>query len=424
MKLLKKTNLYFLSVALMVFCLGGVLFYFLFQTLIDNDFNKRLLERRDYFIQVLSQSDSLLYYQQFSANAISVRPITSFQDTEQTISDTVIYDAIQRKENRYRQMSLNKSINGRNYRISVRRPLVEGKDVIEGVILVEMVLFLAFVAILTLLNNQLSRTLWRPFYQFLDRIGLYKADGAEIVTFPRTGITEFNELARAVEMMTTKIHREFHTQKEIIENTSHEIQTPLAIVKNKLEVLLQTPGLGPDQMALISAAFVAADRLSKLNEALVILSRIENRQFHNEEPISIKELAESQIEVLKELADLKNIRISLEYSADPVTRMNRYLAEIMIGNLITNALKHNVANGSILIKVESGRLIISNTGDPPQVEVSGLFSRFSKSNPKSQSPGLGLAIVKAICETYGWSVGYTYNDGFHRIIVQFAATAT
>ncbi len=419
MKLNDKTNRYFITASLIVFCAGGILFYFLFQLIIDRDFNQRLHERKEYYIRIFSQSDSLLHYQQFSANSIGIIPVDRIIAGKEVVSDTILFDRIENKFNRYRQVSLGMNVRGEQYKIQVRRALVERKDIIQGVVILEVLLFLSFAVILSLLNNQLSKSLWKPFYAALDKIDHYKAEKGETLEFSRSNIDEFDVLAAAIEKMTSRISQEFHILKEFTENASHEIQTPLAIVKGKLEVLIQSPGLSEDQMDMINTASMAATRLSKLNEALLILSRIENRQFHVVKDINLHETVDRHLNALEELIQIKGIEVIKNYDNPIVFQMNPLLADILFENLIVNAIKHNTAEGSIAVTLRAKQFTISNTGEPPMRDPAQLFQRFVKASSKSHSLGLGLSIVKAILDTYQLRVKYTYGQHVHTMTIDF-----
>ncbi|MEK6783075.1 MAG: HAMP domain-containing sensor histidine kinase [Bacteroidota bacterium] len=419
MRLLTKTNLYFVAASLVVFCIGGVFFYILFQLIIDNDLTTKLQSRKAYVVKQITESDSLLLYQKFSSNTINIEQIAAMPYETETVSDTVLRDDVEGKLIGYRQLSFYKNINGRNYKIQVRRMLVETQDLIQGVIILEAFLFLAFVAILAVLNNQLSRRIWKPFYLILETINTYKIDHAEHLRFSKSSITEFSELSVAIEKMTTKINKEFNNQKEFTENASHEIQTPLAIIKNKLELLLQTSGLDKDQLSLITAASAATNRLSKLNEALIILAKIENQQFHAVGNICVNELIDNHLSNLDELIKIKEIKVRKSYQEIIYTKMNPFLAEILFENLIVNAIKHNNSLGFISITLGPKLLIISNSGNNPTNNTDKIFQRFVKGNQKSQSLGLGLPIVKAICDTYLMPLGYRFENGIYSIELQF-----
>lgn len=421
MRLLIKTNLYFVAVSLVVFCTGGLFFYILFQVIIDNDLTEKLQGRKTYVVKQITESDSVLLYQKLSSNTITIQLINTIPDTLEIIRDTILHDDVEHKSIGYRQLSFQTQINGKNYKIQVRRMLVETHDLIQGVIVLEAFLFLAFVTILAVLNNQVSKRIWRPFYNILETINTYKVDHAEHLNFDKSSITEFNELSVAIEKMTTKINREFNNEKEFTENASHEIQTPLAIIKNKLELLLQTSGLNEKQMSLIIAAGTATNRLSKLNEALIILLRIENQQFHVVRDICINKLIDNHLSHLDELIQIKEIKVRKSYQEILYTKMNPFLADMLLENLIVNAIKHNHNLGFISITIGQTRLIISNSGNEPMKNPEKLFQRFFKGNQKSQSLGLGLSIAKAICDTYTISIWYRFENDTHIMELEFTS---
>jgi signal transduction histidine kinase len=420
MKLLNKTNLFFIGVSSVIFCLGGILFYQLFKVIIDNDINNKLYDRKEYNLKQLQRSDSVILFQGYSANMVSIKEIQSFVSENERFSDTTIFDRIEGKAIAFRQLSFNAKIRDKAYAIRVRRSMIEHKELIEGVVLLEVLLFIAFVIVLTLVNNKVSKNIWAPFYFILDKINNYKVDSAQSVSLPRNSINEFNELAAAIEKMSVKIKNEFNIQKEFTENASHEIQTPLTIIRNKLEILLQSPALSKEQMDLISSVSAAAKRLSKLNEALIILSKIENRQFHEVKNVRIDELVQASLFHFDELIRIKSITVEKLYRETTSVTMHPYLAEMLVENLIINAIKHNVSPGKIIISIGKDTLAIANTGTVSAIDTEKLFQRFVKTNSSSSSLGLGLSIVKAICDTYLFSICYSEKNGLHRMAVHFS----
>lgn len=419
MKLLDKTNIYFFGVSLIIFSIGGVLFYLLFQITIDNGINAKLQERKEYNLKQIARSDSMMLLFQKYTDAISIKPIDKITSEKEIVTDTLIYDSIDNQFVQFRQLSFSKQIKGRNYFIQVRRSVLDHTSLLKDIFLLEGLLFLAFIASLTLVNNQVSKKIWKPFHSILNAIHNYKIDLAQNLVFPKSSVDEFNELSVAIEKMSTKINNDFKILKEFTENASHEIQTPLAIIKNKLEILLQSPGMTKDQMDLISSASAATNRLSKLNEALIILSKIENRQFHEIENISINESAQRVLSSMEELIRIKSIFVDRQFHEILYVKMNPFLMEILIENLIINAIKHNTSPGFILVTTRHDSLEIVNSGNHAPGNVERLFHRFVKSNPKSQSLGLGLSIVKAICDTYSFTVKYGIENNYHRITVFF-----
>lgn len=424
MKLLNSTGIYSLAVYLVVFGFGGILFFYLFQIILDEDLNRKLHERKNYVVKQMSQSDSLVHYQSFSANTLTFKRIAGPLDQDELISDTTLYDDIEHKQIRYRQLVFKMASNGSVYKVHLRRALVEQKDLVKGVVVLEVLLFIGFMATLTFLNNQLSKRIWKPFYQILDRINGYRPDRIESLSFKKSRITEFNELASSIEKMSSLITTEFTLQKEFIENASHETQTPLAIIRNKLEELIQLPELTEAQMQSISKALLAANRLSKLNEALLILSRIENRQFHTVEDVCINDLITTHLNNFTELIQMKGIRVINKTGNVLCTKLSPYLADILIENIIVNAIKHNDLFGIISVSIIDRTLVVANTGGAPVAQPLILFKRFAKADTTSNSLGLGLSIVKAVCDTYDLPLRYAHENGLHKISVEFPDRAT
>ncbi len=421
MKLLNKTTIYFLGVSFIIFLLGGTLFYSLFHITIDRSINAKLHERKEYNLKQLAKSDSLMLLFQKYTDVLNIKPVRNIVSGEEILSDTLIYDSIDSKFIQYRQLSFYKKVNNRNYFIQVRRAVLDYASLLKDVFILETLLFLAFIATLTLVNNRVSKKIWKPFYHILDNINNYKVDLAQSMALPQSSINEFNELSAAIEKMSVKINNEFNVQKEFTENASHEIQTPLAIIKNKLEILLQAKGISKDQMDLINSASIAANRLFKLNEALIILSKIENRQFHEVLDISVNDMVNGILASFEELIKIKSISIERDYRQPLQIKMHPYLAEMLFENLIVNSIKHNTSPGTIFISTYTDRIEIINTGQSSGENASRLFQRFIKSNPKSQSLGLGLSIVKAICDTYSFVINYEITRGMHKVTVKFSA---
>lgn len=421
MKLLDRTNLYFLLAAVLIFGLGGLLFFFLFEEVIDNDLSHKLIARKEYVLKQLNKNDSILDFQPLSGNTITILRTNNRQEMADRFSDTTMYDRIEKSSKTYRQLAFRSEVRGQMYEFRLRRLIVEDKDLLKGVIFLESGLFLAFVALLTLINSQLSKRIWKPFYRILDAISGYKIDQGESLKLRRGSIQEFNDLAAAIEKMTAKIRKEYLLQREFTENASHEIQTPLAIIRNKMEMLLQSPDITEGQLSLIKSMNSAAVRLSKLNEALLILARIENRQFHSVSDVCINDLIDYRLNGLNELIQMKNLVVERKYDSKIKAKMNPYLADILFENLIINAIKHNQSSGKISIRTVDHKISIANTGEPPKVAPEKLFGRFVKDNQKSTSLGLGLPIVKAICDTYSFPIDYSYEEELHKMTLKLVS---
>jgi signal transduction histidine kinase len=213
--------------------------------------------------------------------------------------------------------------------------------------------------------------------------------------------------------MSRKIRKDFLTLKEFNENASHEMLTPLAVINSKLDLLVQNENLTEEQLRLISSIYDSVARMSKLNQGLLLISRIDNNQFPQEEEVDFTTLADRILEHLDEFIEHNEIEVIRDYLAPLRIRMSPVLAEILINNLVSNAIRHNTRRGTITIRTDGKYLEVSNTGTPLSVPPEDLFERFRKGGSRTDSVGLGLAIVKKITDHYGMKAEYKYTDGLH-----------
>jgi signal transduction histidine kinase len=233
-------------------------------------------------------------------------------------------------------------------------------------------------------------------------------------------LKEFKELGMSIEKMTDKIYKDFIRQKEFNENTSHELQTPVAIIRNKLELLIQSKNLREEDMEIIESVFDAVKRLSLLNKGLLLISKIENRQFTEIQKVNIINLIEECIQNYQFQIQEKNIVLDNQFTTDFAIESNPILMEILINNLLSNAIKHNFDKGYIHIKITNGFLVIENSGKKLNVETDTIFERFKKDSDSEQSIGLGLAIVKKICLLLDYKIKYYNKEEVHRMEVKLS----
>jgi len=277
-----------------------------------------------------------------------------------------------------------------------------------------MILFIVLLSGFFFINLYISKKLWAPFYSTLDKLKVYKVDDTSVM-FEKSSITEFSKLNKTLTLMTEKIHNDYISQKQFIENASHEIQTPLAVIKNKIELLIQSKTLSESDIQIIQSVYNASNKLSSLNKALLLLSKIENNQFKDIEEIQFQTLIEKIITHFEDIISLKNIRVKKNFQSSLTHKMNPLLADILISNLIQNAIRHNIEGGSITIQLSGNSIIISNTSDTSIINTNELFQRFRKSEASAESIGLGLAIVKEICDKYNIELNYTCQSSIHTI---------
>jgi signal transduction histidine kinase len=268
-------------------------------------------------------------------------------------------------------------------------------------------------------TKKLSIKLWKPFYQTLNQIEQFEIDKNTNLTFSKTAIEEFNRLNDSITNLIKRNKIIYQNQREFVENAAHELQTPIAVFKGKLELLIQRSDITKGQADLLSDLNQSIDKLTKLNKNLLLLSKIDRNQFDETSNIQIKSLIEKQLDFFKEQALKKNISIDTSLEQDISVTTNRSLAEIMINNLFLNAIRHNIKNGKVIVKLSENQFIISNSGNDKELNSKTIFNRFSKNSTSEKGNGLGLSIVKKIVDLNNWKISYSYINNFHIFLVKF-----
>jgi signal transduction histidine kinase len=235
--------------------------------------------------------------------------------------------------------------------------------------------------------------------------------------FEASEIIEFNELNHVLQEMTDKLIRDYEGVKEFTGNVFHEVQTPLSVIKNKTELLFQELNT-EKQFELAGSVFSATNRLSDIIKSLGLLARIEKNQFSRKEAIDFADLINKNLELYSSMMESKNIRLEKKFSGRPKKVMDPALADILINNLIKNAVRHNLEEGFIRIHLTENKLHIANAGNNPNQPTDQLFEQFNRSSSEGFM-GIGLAIVQKIVQHYKMEIRYNYNEGIHQIEIVF-----
>ena len=266
---------------------------------------------------------------------------------------------------------------------------------------------MSFFLIIFFLNHLSVKRGLRIFYKTVSKLENYNISKPELISFENSEIDELNKLTDVFKKMTLKISNDYKEQKEYTENVSHEIQTPLAIISAKADELLQSENLKKTELEQLEIIMNTTTRLAKINQALILLTKIDNRFYTNEESIPLLKLINEKLNFFKDLLSEKKVKVKLDIDSSYTLLMNSYLADTLFLNLIKNAIMHNIVNGEIIIKLDSSTLSIINTG--PALNITGdIFKRFIRSENKD-SLGIGLSIVKKICGYYSIPISYNFN---------------
>ncbi|MCK9423195.1 MAG: HAMP domain-containing histidine kinase [Bacteroidales bacterium] len=420
MKLLTKTSRYYLILSGIVFIISGLIFYHLLQRVFYTQLDRTLKDEKLLIEETINYSDSVPDFRTIFGHLIEVTILYQPNRKAEFIHDTIMYNGEQGKFLSYRHLfAENTSIRNKGYTINIYKPLHETETLVAGIVIVIALVFISLLILLVILNYIISRRVWIPFHRILYNLGSYDINQEKPLKLVKTDIYEFGLLNQAMEKMSNKIRQDFINLKEFNENAAHELQTPLAVIKSKLDLLIQHENLNEDQLQLISSVYDATTRMSKLNQGLLLISKIENEQFTTKEEINLSQVIDKTLEHFEEMIDHLHIEVIKNYQESVIIRINRILAEIMITNLVSNAIKHNHQSGSMNIVLTSARLIISNSGQPLGVDPDDLFERFRKSGTSGDSVGLGLSIVRKIAQLYHMQINYQYADGIHSLLLSF-----
>jgi signal transduction histidine kinase len=303
------------------------------------------------------------------------------------------------------------------YTASVSKSAHEMEDLIGIIMYITAGMILLMLGVLFLANRLLLRRIWQPFYHTLDGIRAFNLQSRELPAATPTNIDEFRRLDAAARQMTEHINRDYEMLKSFTENASHEMQTPLAILNSKLDLLIQDPRLREEQHGPVQAMYDAISRLRQLNQSLLLLTKIGNNQFPQTGPVNLAPLIEEKLAQLEDPLKDRQLQVNRQLSEWHVA-INSYLADILLNNLLINAIRHNKQAGFLSVELGDGALRIRNSGPAPSFDPATIFDRFVK-GAHSGGTGLGLAIVRQICENYGFTLSYNYQAEMHAIEIGF-----
>ena len=415
MKLLEKNNRIFFRFTAMLLLLGSVLFYLAVTWIIRSEIDEKLEVSHLRTAEFLRQGQPLPQF----APIVEVQVIAEKNGAAAEYSDVEVFDPVEMEDEPYRQLSSTNEINGKFYQITNRTSLVESEDLMIAIGGCTLGLALLLFAGLFWLNRRTAQRLWEPFRQQLGALKTFSLAQQQPLELAPSCISEFEELKTALQQLTEKVRTDYRNLKEFTENASHEIQTPLAIIRSKIETLIENEHITDEQMGALATIYEAANRLSRLNQSLLLLAKIENRQFGETSPVPVSAVVATQVEMLSELTTSKNLHLQTELPVNLTVTANPTLIEILVKNLLENAIRYSQPGDTIFIKSAAGKITFSNPGIEATMHPERLFERFHKEGNHRSATGLGLAIVKKICEVNGWEVNYAFRELLHEFEVSF-----
>ncbi|MGN7787659.1 sensor histidine kinase [Niabella sp. 22666] len=355
-----------------------------------------------------------------------IQPVSKIEDVRRSLSKDSLYTI--RRENtypsrkeavdRFRGLKTNIKINDRNYVLVVETNVEETEETVGYIAMVTLLFFLILVVGFWILNRRLSEKLWQPFRDTLQKLKSFQLSSQSRIEFQETDTIEFAELNTTLDKLLQHNIAAYKSQKEFTENASHELQTPLAVLKNKLDILLQNDDLTERQYHIAEEMNKALIRSSRINRNLLLLAKIENSQFDNDELVSFDTLVAQSMDGLQAHFKEKNIKVSADLQPGIEMKGNIGLTEVLINNLIINAIRHTSPGGAIQVALSTSAFVVRNSGDQA-LDTNFLFKRFSRMSANNSGSGLGLSIIQEICNLHGWHATYRFEDRAHIFSVTF-----
>jgi len=419
MKLLKRTvkNYILYSALLLLICTP--IYYLSIHRLFVNEMEEELFHHKNNFKKTLdkleNEKDIQLYQlinEEFQLKETSKWPIS---DSLFTYSQ---YDSLEKTFVPYRALRTGVTVQGTRYELLIRESIVGNTKLVTAIVAIQTTLLVLMLIGFILINRKLSKVVWDPFYTILEKLKNYQIDKDLTIDLPHSSTAEFRDLSEALVHLVNKSRDAYLSQKEFTENASHELQTPLAIFRSKLELLMQGADISSEQAELISSLLNATDRIVRLNKNLLLLSKIENRQFLSRQEILLSSALTQSLGLYKQMAQEKEIKITTHIISEIAVKTNPSLLEILLSNLISNAIRYTPAQNEVRIEIEKKSITIRNPGEPFNFP-NKIFDRFNRESRTTQGNGLGLAIVKKICDTEGIPITYHYLQGSHLFSIDF-----
>lgn len=417
MKLLTKYNRINLLVAILVILVTGIIYYLVISLILNRQVDQDLEVEEQEIFEFVRLNHHLPQVFKSTDQQIIFQKAEKEQVTRQFIH-TDFYNPKEKEKESGRGLISSVMVLNQKYKILIVESQVETEDLVQIIFGITLVVVLILVTVLFVINRLILRSLWQPFHRSLLRLKAFNvADKEKYLKHADSGIEEFDELNQAISLMAEKVIKDYQDLKTFTENASHELMTPIAVINSKLDSLLQTDQFSESQSKILEGLYQSVARLTHLNKAMLLLAKIENQLMSDKRSIRINALLAEQLDKFNELFSIKNITVTSFIGVKEVTA-NEFLLEILLNNLISNAIRHNQNGGTVYMELNRQELIIRNSGEDTPLKTNEIFNRFSKS-AASEGSGLGLTISQQICTTNNWGLAYQYADHTHTFIVKF-----
>ncbi len=409
MKLIKRTYTYTAIWLIPVVIIGSLFCFYMIEYISYEETDEFLTYEMQRLVSYHEEFNDLPDFHQVAA----ILPGVKYE--KPLFKDTLLLEAGDNEMVPYRELYFSINHNGEDQTLVLRHLLLGRDDIAEGTVLIITGLMLLITFFLYFMVNRMAGKIWTPFYKTLDRLVKFKISGP-LPKFPETNIDEFKSLNATLTILLEKVSADYRHNKEFGENSSHELQTHLAIIRANTEKLLNNPDMAP-YSAELQKIYSASSKLSQVQKSLLLLSKISNREYSNTVKINLQQQVEQSLDLFAEAIAIREITVTRQIEPCELI-MDAGLAEILVNNLVKNAIKYNIQKGTVIVRLNHSALAIENTGTELPDKAENMLNRFAKG--KNGNIGIGLAIVKQICELYGFRISYVVSEkAIHTVKILF-----
>ena len=408
-----RTSIY---ITLTVLLTGAVIYFFainyIAQQQLDQGLQQQLIEAEEY---VRSSNHDPQQYDLDKDHAVFIR--TNEQELQKRFFDTTYFNPKEQRKEAGRAVEDLVKLKDTNYKVVITISRAGQKYLIEVITIITLALLTGLLLVLFITNKYMLNGLWKPFQLTLKEIKQFNIADVDQFKGKPSKVEEFAELNEAIREMSLRVTHDYLNLKQFTENASHEMMTPLAVVTTKLDTLIQDETLNAEQLAQITDIYSSINKSSRLNQSLLLLAKLENKLITDEVPINLEVVLSEKMLQFQELMQTKDLSFKPNLQPNQVLA-SKYLIDILLNNLFSNAIRHNNPGGFIIIELNREQLSIKNTGANHSLNEQLIFERFQKGK-ESQGTGLGLTLVKNICQHYGYTIHYNYESGWHTFMLIF-----
>ena len=401
MKLLTKTSLNFISASVLFFLVGSIIMYFSVRNIVAEDLQNRLLEKQNDFFNQVTQNK----LEDLASDLVFIQE--SKKELSDSFSDTVLI--VSTEYMLYRKLQFSYLNNEQVYCISILQLQSQSDKLFKKIVIMNVGFAMFFFLIVFFVNRRSIKNALKVFYSTINKLEDFQVNKAQELILDTAEVDEVKKLNTVFEKMSEQIRKDFEAQQEYTENVAHELQTPLAIISSKADELMQSENLTKEQMEQLALLLETTNRLSKINQSLIFLTKIDNRFYNEGSTFSLNALIKEKLELFTTAIKDKKLNLALKLNSETHIYMDPYLAETLVVNLLKNAIVHNEQGGELCIKLEHNCLIITNSGTALSFSKSDIFKRFIRSEYNKKSLGIGLSIVQRICELYRFKIEYQFQ---------------